>query len=99
MSSAEIQASRLQLSAKAAVDLDLDGRADGIQETTFEAYVPTVTGSRVAIDLAEFAIFAGDDLTMSDNATIARWPNAPLRQLGRRILPRPSSSSTTSGAT
>jgi hypothetical protein len=76
----------LELTAKASVDIDGDGRADGIQEATFEVYVPTVAGDRVSIDLAEFAIFVEDDIIMSDSATVARWAYSPLDPLGRRIL-------------
>jgi hypothetical protein len=74
-----------ELTATASVDADGDGRADGIQTTTLEAYVPCETEPRVAMDLAEFAVLARDDIWLSDTATLARWPNAPLSRLGRRI--------------
>jgi hypothetical protein len=75
----------LELTATASVDIDNDGRADGVQETKIEAYVPRVAGNRVAIDLAEFAIFVEDDIILNDSATVARWATAPLSGLGRRI--------------
>jgi len=75
----------LELTATASVDIDNDGRADGVQETRIEAYVPRVAGSRVAIDLAEFAIFVEDDIILNDSTTVARWATAPLSDLGRRI--------------
>jgi hypothetical protein len=76
----------LEVTAKASVDIDDDGSADGIQATTFQAYVPIVAGDRVSIDLAEFAIFVEDDITLNDTATVARWATAPLGPLGLRIL-------------
>jgi hypothetical protein len=75
----------LELTATASVDIDGDGRADGIQTTTFNAYVPAETEDRVAMDLAEFAILARDDIWLSDTSTLARWTTAPLSALGRRI--------------
>jgi Tfp pilus assembly protein PilX len=75
----------VELTATASVDVDNDGRADGVQETKIEAYVPRVAGNRVAIDLAEFAIFVEDDIILSDSTTVARWATAPLSHLGRRI--------------
>jgi hypothetical protein len=76
----------LEVTAKASVDIDSDGAADGIQATTFQAYVPTVAGDRVSIDLAEFAIFVEDNVTLNDTATVARWATAPLGPLGQRIV-------------
>jgi hypothetical protein len=75
----------IELTATASVDIDNDGRADGVQETKIEAYVPRVAGNRVAIDLAEFAIFVEDDIILNDTTTVARWATAPLSGLGRRI--------------
>ncbi|MHC4765025.1 MAG: hypothetical protein ACYTF2_07955 [Planctomycetota bacterium] len=75
----------VEVTARASVDIDGDGKADGIQETKFEAYVPTVAGNRVALDLSEFAIFVDDDIIMNDNTTVARWSTAPLSAMGRRI--------------
>lgn len=50
------------------------------------AFVPLVTpGNALCNDLREFAIFV-DDLTMSDQATVTRWPMAPQTALGRRVL-------------
>ncbi len=75
----------LKLKAIADVDVDGDGRPDGRQETEFLAYVPIIARERAAVDLAEFAVFVRDDLTMTENASLARWPTAPLSKLGRRI--------------
>jgi hypothetical protein len=75
----------VEVTARATVDIDGDGTADGIQETKFEAYVPTVAGNRVALDLSEFAVFVDHDIIMNDSTTIARWSTAPLSALGRRI--------------
>jgi len=76
----------VELTATASVDIDNDGRADGVQETKIEAYVPRVAGNRVAIGLGEFAIFVEDDIILNDSTTVARWATAPLSGLGRRIL-------------
>ncbi|MHC4080537.1 MAG: hypothetical protein ACYS15_14970 [Planctomycetota bacterium] len=75
----------LEVTAKATVDIDGDGTADGVQETKIEAYAPIVAGDRVAIDLGEFAIFVEDDVILNDSTTVARWPSAPLSEMGRRI--------------
>jgi hypothetical protein len=75
----------VELTATASVDIDNNGNADGIQETKIEAYVPRVGGNRVAMDLAEFAIFVEDDIILNDSTTVARWATAPLSDLGRRI--------------
>jgi hypothetical protein len=75
----------LELTARASVDVDNDGKSDGVQKTKIEAYVPRVAGNRVAIDLAEFAIFVEDDIIMNDSTNVARWATAPLSHLGRRI--------------
>jgi len=75
----------LELTATASVDVDGDGRTDGIQTATFEAYVPNETEDRVAMDLAEFAVLARDDIWLTGTSTLARWPGAPLSGLGRRV--------------
>ncbi len=75
----------LRILATAKVDIDNDGSFDGRQSTVFLAYVPVVTKPRVAVGLNEFAIFARDGFQMRNNATVARWPTAPLGRLGRRI--------------
>ena len=70
------------------LELTVTATVDGVtQIATARAYVPAAAPSGVvAVDQSEFAIFAGDDIFLHDNATISRWPQAPQNELGRRLL-------------
>ncbi len=60
---------------------------DGVNQTSIaDCRVPLTTGDVVDVDLSEFAVFASQKLTMTNKATIARWPMAPLSKLGTRVL-------------
>ncbi len=59
---------------------------DGVEQVaTAMAYVPLDYDSTVSVDLSEFAIFTGQDLELSDDAILTRWPMAPLAGIGLRI--------------
>ena len=75
----------LRVLATAEIDFDNDGTFDGRQSTVFLVYVPIITDSRVAVGLNEFAVFTRDSFQMRNNATVTRWPTAPLGKLGGRI--------------
>ncbi len=56
------------------------------QRATATAYVPTVPAdATAAVDLAEFAVFGGKKILLTQNATITRWPTAALSTLGPRV--------------
>jgi len=58
---------------------------DGVQQvSTAVAWVPPPT-SAVDIDLSEFAIFGSDRVVISGDATVMRWPMAPLAKLGAPV--------------
>ncbi len=62
------------------------GVVDGVSQVAVaEAHVPMSAGQLVDVDLSEFAVFASNRVAMSDEATVARWPMAPLTTLGRRV--------------
>ncbi|MHC4416398.1 MAG: hypothetical protein ACYS0G_14075 [Planctomycetota bacterium] len=69
------------------IDLAATATVDGVRQVaTGSAYVPTIAAPSVAaVDLTEFAIFARDALKLTNRATLARWPTAPLSPLGRRL--------------
>jgi len=75
----------LRVRATAEIDIDNDGTFDGRQSTVFLAYVPIISELSVAVGLNEFAVFALDGFEMRNDATVARWPTAPLGKLGARI--------------
>ncbi len=59
---------------------------EGVEQVaTAVAYVPPDAQSTVSVDLSEFAIFTGQDLELSGDAILTRWPMAPLADLGLRI--------------
>jgi hypothetical protein len=59
----------------------------GVDQTAIaDCHVPVSTQSEVDVDLSEFAVFAAQRLDMHNDATIARWPVAPLSALGERLL-------------
>ncbi len=41
--------------------------------------------TKLNLDLAEFAVFAADHLSMEDDSIVTRWPESPLSQLGQTI--------------
>ena len=58
---------------------------DGVQQmATAIAWVPPATSS-VDVDLSEFAIFGSTRVELSGDATVMRWPMAPLSKLGLPI--------------
>jgi hypothetical protein len=60
---------------------------DGVEQSAIaNCRVPLVGGSQADVDLSEFSVFANDQLRMDNDATIARWPNAPLSSLGYRVF-------------
>jgi hypothetical protein len=69
---------------------------DGVQQvSTAVAWVPPAT-TAVDIDLSEFAIFGSDRVTLAGDATVMRWPMAPLTKLGAPVtLGTQSASSST----
>ncbi|UCD75600.1 MAG: hypothetical protein JSV91_01535 [Phycisphaerales bacterium] len=59
---------------------------DGVEQVAEAvAYVEPWYDGSVDVDLSEFAIFAGSRIGLEDEATVTRWPNAPLSELGGRI--------------
>ena len=72
------KAEYIRLTSTAVVD-------DVQQVATAVAYVPLEYDSAISVDLSEFAIFTADDLELSGDAVVTRWPTAPLADLGRRI--------------
>ncbi len=59
---------------------------DGVEQVaTLMAYVPVDYDSTVSVDLSEFAIFTAQNLELSGDAILTRWPMAPLADLGLRI--------------
>ena len=59
---------------------------EGVEQVaTAVAYVPLDYDSSVSVDLSEFAIFTAQDLELSGDAILTRWPMAPLADLGLRI--------------
>ncbi len=72
------KAEYIRLTSTAVVD-------DVQQVATAVAYVPLYYDTSVSVDLSEFAIFTANDLELSDDAVVTRWPTAPLADLGLRI--------------
>jgi hypothetical protein len=74
-------------SATENVKITVTAAVDGMKQTAVAmARVPPGTSDAVDVDLSEFAIFASERLDMSDRATLARWPRAPLQAWGQRIM-------------
>ncbi len=68
------------------IQLTSTATVEGVaQVATAVAYVPLDYNSAVSVDLSEFAIFTGQDLELSGDAILTRWPMAPLADLGLRI--------------
>ena len=68
------------------VHLTSIAQVQGVQQVArVTAYVPTPANNGVDVDLSEFAVFAGDSIELSGDATITRWPTAPLSTLGQPI--------------
>ncbi|MCI0676633.1 MAG: hypothetical protein L0Y42_12770, partial [Phycisphaerales bacterium] len=66
------------------VRLTARGLLDGVEQSASAiAYVPVDTS--VDVDLSEFALFATQGITLTDDALITRWPMAPQTTLGRPI--------------
>lgn len=59
---------------------------DGIEQVaTATVYVPLDVNQSVDVDLSEFAIFSTETITLSGDAVVTRWPNAPLSVLGKPV--------------
>ncbi len=59
---------------------------EGVEQVaTAVAYVPLDYNTTVSVDLSEFAIFTAQDLELSGDTILTRWPMAPLADLGLRI--------------
>ncbi len=68
------------------VELTATATVNGVtQVAVARAYVPFVTSGIVSVDHNELAIFAQDDILLSANATVTRWPLATQSALGLRI--------------
>jgi len=69
------------------VQMTATATADGLtQRAVAVAHVPqSGDDGEVDVDLSEFAIFAGDSIELTNDATVMRWPNAPLSSLNRRL--------------
>ncbi|MEE9129777.1 MAG: hypothetical protein V3T84_07135 [Phycisphaerales bacterium] len=68
------------------IQLTSTATVDGVEQVaTAMAYVPLDYDSTVSVDLSEFAIFTAQDLELSGDAILTRWPMAPLADLGLRI--------------
>ena len=68
-------------------ELTATATTGGIEQTaTAVAYVPRGKANSVAVDLSEFAIFATGKIELTNQATLTRWPTAPLSAVGRRIV-------------
>lgn len=71
------------------VELTASARTANVeQHVTAWAYAPRFhpLETVAAVDLAEFAAFAESSITFQDEATLARWPHAPLARLGQRVV-------------
>ncbi len=68
-------------------DLEVKGESGGVaQYISATAYVPVhlPLGEVAAVDLAEFAVAADEEITLDGNARIDRWRTSPLVGLRRR---------------
>ncbi|MDY7109171.1 MAG: hypothetical protein SYC29_11105, partial [Planctomycetota bacterium] len=74
-----IYSQHIQLIATAVVD-GVEQEATAIAEVS-----GTDDGVSVNVDLSEFAVFAGEKMTLENSATITRWPISPLAALGKRV--------------
>lgn len=59
---------------------------DGVEQyASATAYVEPVPPESADVDLSEFVVFASDHIALYDNATVSRWAEAPLSELGERL--------------
>lgn len=79
------------------VELKCMAEVNGVQQSCGAlVHVPLATLQGADLDLSEFAIFASNRVTLSGNATVARWPMAPLSAFGPRLAIGTSNSSASS---
>ena len=68
------------------IEIRATATADGVEQTaTATAEVPPPEGDPLPLDLAEFAVFATEKITLENDAIVTRWPTAPLTALGKPV--------------
>lgn len=60
--------------------------SNGVEQSSSAiAYVPSPLYRSADLDLSEFSIFATNQITLSNEAVVARWPMTPLSTLGTPV--------------
>jgi hypothetical protein len=69
------------------VRLTVTATVDGVSQLAVADCAVPLTDDPIAdVDLSEFALFASERLMLKGEATIARWPMAPLTGQGERVM-------------
>jgi hypothetical protein len=68
------------------VQLTAIASVNGVTQTASAvAFISSSGPNSIDVDLSEFAVFVTDELLLQNDATVTRWPVAPLSLLGPRI--------------